>query len=81
MIIGVPKETKPDEYRVGLLAVGAELLSRDGHTVLIETGAAQGSGFGDELYSGVAVPGYLAKEAGRKYRVFVPNDSMICNFC
>jgi hypothetical protein len=34
-----------------------------------------------EYDSGVAVPGYLAKAAGRKYRVFVPNDSMICNFC
>ena len=36
MIIGVPKETKTDEYRIGLLAVGADLLTRDGHTVLIE---------------------------------------------
>jgi len=53
MIIGVPKETKTDEYRIGLLAVGAELLTRDGHTVLIETGAAQGSGFSDERYSAV----------------------------
>jgi alanine dehydrogenase len=53
MIIGVPKETKTDEYRVGLLAVGAELLTRDGHTVLVEAGAAQGSGFSDEQYSAV----------------------------
>ena len=53
MIIGVPKETKTDEYRVGLLAVGAELLTRDGHAVLIEAGAAQGSGFSDEQYSAV----------------------------
>ena len=53
MIIGVPKESKTDEYRVGLLAVGAELLTRDGHTVLIEAGAAQGSGFTDEQYSAV----------------------------
>jgi hypothetical protein len=34
-----------------------------------------------EYDSGVAVPGYLAKATGRKYRAFVPNDSMICNFC
>ena len=33
MIVGVPRETKVDEYRVGLLPVGAELLARDGHTV------------------------------------------------
>jgi len=53
MIIGVPKETKTDEYRVGLLPVGAELLSRDGHTVLIEKEAGAGSGFTDEHYSAV----------------------------
>jgi alanine dehydrogenase len=51
MIIGVPKETKTDEYRVGLLPVGAELLSRDGHTVLIEKEAGLGSGFSDKQYS------------------------------
>ena len=30
--------------------------------------------------SGIAVPGYLARETGRKFRTFVPQDSMICNF-
>jgi alanine dehydrogenase len=54
MIIGVPKETKADEYRVGLLAVGAELLTRDGHTVLVQTEAGQGSGFTDSQYSAVS---------------------------
>lgn len=53
MIIGVPKETKKDEYRVGLLPVGAELLARDGHTVLIEKDAGVGSGFDDRRYSSV----------------------------
>jgi len=33
-----------------------------------------------EFDSGIAVPGYLAREAGKKYRTFVPQDSMICNF-
>ena len=33
-----------------------------------------------EYESGVAVPGYLARKAGKKYRTFVPPDSMICNF-
>ncbi|OHB78979.1 MAG: alanine dehydrogenase [Planctomycetes bacterium RBG_16_55_9] len=51
MIIGIPKEIKTDEYRVGLLPVGAELLSRDGHTVLIEKEAGLGSGFSDRQYS------------------------------
>ena len=31
MIVGVPKETKRDEYRVGLLPVGVEELTRAGH--------------------------------------------------
>jgi hypothetical protein len=34
-----------------------------------------------EYDSGIAVPGYLAKASGMNYRTFVPNDSMICNFC
>jgi alanine dehydrogenase len=51
MIIGVPKEIKTDEYRVGLLPVGAELLSRDGHVVLVEREAGVGSGFTDDRYS------------------------------
>jgi alanine dehydrogenase len=53
MIIAVPKEVKDDEYRVGLLPVGAELLGQDGHKVLIEKGAGLASGFGDENYSSV----------------------------
>jgi alanine dehydrogenase len=50
MIVGVPRELKQDEYRVGLLPVGAELLVRDGHTVLMEVAAGEGSGFEDDTY-------------------------------
>ncbi len=50
MIVGVPRELKQDEYRVGLLPVGVELLVRDGHTVLTEIAAGEGSGFDDEKY-------------------------------
>jgi alanine dehydrogenase len=50
MIVGVPKEVKKDEYRVGLLPVGAELLTCDGHTVLVEKEAGQSSGFDDDRY-------------------------------
>ncbi len=51
MKLGVPSETKPDEYRVALLPVGAHLLVEDGHEVLVERGAGQGSGFDDEAYA------------------------------
>jgi alanine dehydrogenase len=50
MIVGVPKEIKRDEYRVGLLPVGAEELTRAGHQVLVETGAGLGSGLSDDEY-------------------------------
>jgi alanine dehydrogenase len=50
MIIGVPTETKPDEYRVAMLPVGVEELTRRGHTVLVEVGAGLGSGLADHEY-------------------------------
>jgi alanine dehydrogenase len=50
MIVGVPREIKPDEYRVAMLPVGAEELTHRGHTVLIEAGAGQGSGIADAQY-------------------------------
>jgi alanine dehydrogenase len=50
MIVGVPREVKQDEYRVGLLPVGVELLVRDGHTVLVEASGGEGSGFADARY-------------------------------
>ncbi len=51
MIIGLPKETKLDEYRVALLPVGAEELTRAGHRVLVQKGAGAGSGLSDEIYA------------------------------
>lgn len=50
MIIGVPKEIKASENRVALVPAGAEVLVDDGHTVLVERDAGQGSGFPDDAY-------------------------------
>jgi alanine dehydrogenase len=50
-IIGVPKEIKTDEYRVAMIPVGVEELTRAGHKVLIQAGAGQGSGISDEEYA------------------------------
>ncbi|GAB7389048.1 alanine dehydrogenase [Bacillaceae bacterium] len=50
MIIGVPKEIKNNEYRVGITPAGVETLVKAGHKVIIETQAGQGSGFADEDY-------------------------------
>ena len=49
-VIGVPKEVKVDEYRVAMIPVGVEELTRAGHRVLIQAGAGQGSGISDEQY-------------------------------
>ena len=51
MIVGVPKEIKTDEYRVAMIPVGVEELTRGGHSVLIQTGAGPGSGISDEQYA------------------------------
>ena len=51
MIVGVPRETKRDEYRVALLPVGAEELVRAGPEVLVERSAGAGSGLPDDAYA------------------------------
>jgi alanine dehydrogenase len=50
MIIGLPKEIKNNEYRVGLTPAGVRELTNHGHQVLVESGAGVGSGFEDEQY-------------------------------
>ncbi|QDS87425.1 Alanine dehydrogenase [Rosistilla ulvae] len=50
MIVGVPAETKSDEYRVSMLPVGVEELTRRGHTVVVQAGAGLGSGLFDHDY-------------------------------
>lgn len=53
MQIGVPKEIKNHEYRVGLSPASAKELVTQGHTVTIETGAAAGIGLTDAAYQTV----------------------------
>lgn len=53
MIIGVPKEIKNNENRVGVTPAGAKELLAHGHTVYIQHTAGEGSGFGDEAYEAV----------------------------
>ena len=50
MIIGVPKEIKDKEFRVGMVPAGVKIIVRAGHSVFIETGAGLGSGIADEQY-------------------------------
>ncbi len=50
MLIGVPKEIKTHEYRVGLVPGSMRELVHHGHKVVVETGAGAGIGFDDRAY-------------------------------
>ena len=63
MRIGVPKEIKDHEFRVGLTPDSARELIHRGHEVIVETGAGKAIGFSDDLYmsSGAEIK-YSAKD-------------------
>lgn len=62
MRIGVPKEVKNEERRVGLTPESVAELTRHGHDVFVERGAGSGAGFSDEEYvvSGASIVGTAA---------------------
>jgi alanine dehydrogenase len=53
MIIGIPKEIKDNEYRVSLTPGGARALIGQGHRVLVQASAGEGSGFSNAAYTDV----------------------------
>jgi alanine dehydrogenase len=65
MRIGVPKEVKPQEYRVGLVPVGVRELVNAGHEVWIESGAGSGAGCSDIQY--LAAGAHMAATAGEVF--------------
>lgn len=72
MIIGVPKEIKDHEYRVGLTPDGVRTLCSAGHTVWVEQSAGDGSGFSDEEYRKAG-----AHIASSKAQVFQEADLIV----
>jgi alanine dehydrogenase len=50
MIVGIPKEIKQDEYRVGIVPPGARILTAHGHTVIVESNAGEGCRIADEEF-------------------------------
>jgi alanine dehydrogenase len=50
MDIGIPRERREGEYRVGLTPIGVQLLTAEGHTCYVERGAGLGAGFSDRDY-------------------------------
>ena len=65
MIVGVPKETKKDEYRVALVPSGAAQMKQAGHTVLIQAGAGKGSEISDRDY--VEAGAQIVQSAGELF--------------
>jgi len=66
MRIGVPTEIKDNEYRVGMTPAGVRDLTADGHEVLVQKGAGNGSGFLDEEYG--AAGATIAPDADTVFR-------------
>jgi len=62
MLIGVPKEIKNQEYRVGLVPSSVRELVHHGHDVIVETKAGEGIGFDDDSY--IAVGAKIAAQSG-----------------
>jgi len=65
MRIGVPKEIKTHEYRVGMIPASVREAVTHGHEVLVETGAAERQGIGDEDYRRAGAR--IAATAGEVY--------------
>jgi len=63
MRIGVPRETKDQEFRVGLVPDGVRALVSHGHEVCVETCAGAGSGFSDDAYAEAGARLVEAEEA------------------
>src|SRR5579864_6737358 len=72
MLIGVPKEVKTQEYRVGLVPGSVREAVHHGHQVLVETGAGAGIGFDDKAYERAGAR--IARDAGE---VFAATEMII----
>jgi alanine dehydrogenase len=71
MRIGVPRETKDQEFRVGMTPDGARVLAEDGHEVCVERGAGEGSGFPDDAYRAAGARLVGAEEAWSSVELIV----------
>ncbi len=72
MIIGVPKEIKISENRVGLTEAGVKQLVKEGHTILVETEAGMGSGITNAQYEKAG-----AKIIGTKKEVYQASEMIM----
>lgn len=72
MLVGVPKEIKVHEYRVGLTPGAVREYVARGHKVLVETGAGSGIGGSDEAYKSAG-----ASVAASAEEVFAKADMIV----
>jgi alanine dehydrogenase len=72
MIVGIPKEIKIQEHRVGLLPSGVYQLTKHGHQVIVERGAGVDSGYADDDYSAAG-----AKLADTHEEIFATADLIV----
>ena len=72
MLVGVPKEIKTHESRVGLVPGSVRELIHHGHQVVVQTGAGEGSGFPDASYEAVG-----ARVAPDAASVFAEADMIV----
>ena len=72
MRIGVPKEIKVHEYRIGLVPAAARELVEAGHEVTVQTGGASGIGFSDADYQRVG-----AKIAATAEEIFDRSEMIV----
>ena len=72
MIIGVPKEIKNEEYRVGAPPMAVGVLTKAGHQVLVQTAAGEGSSFADEEYTeaGATIVGTAEEVYGQAEMIY-----------
>ena len=74
MLIGVPKEIKAQEFRVGMTPAGVRELSANQHQVLVERDAGAAVGLTDELYA--AAGATIIDSAGKTAQVIKVIDQI-----
>lgn len=80
MIVGILREIKPEENRVCMTPAGVEVMKQNGHTILVEKDAGNGSGFSDEAYAKagaeiIAVPQDIYAQSDMVMHVKEPQPS------
>jgi alanine dehydrogenase len=80
MEIGVPKETKDREFRVGLMPSVVRTLVEKGHTVAVESNAGLGSGFSDADYQQVGAKTVDADTAWAQQMVVKVKEPLISEY-